>query len=220
MDAVNNALKPISNLLPKGAQDFLEGGGWWIVIGLVALVLLLILLAILGWIHRALFGKRPGPPAPERGVTTEHLAEYPPAPGPPGPRRVFIEGFPARLRLVVVAPLSKDARVDPDAVPLLLDQVVRGLGEIARCDKPRIRVWPVQLSSQGFPATFHRVTKKPEPEGKRTRWLLLAGRTPGAGRQPLLLGLALWADEPTMLGRLTLEPEQWRDIVRIKTPEA
>jgi hypothetical protein len=220
MDAVNNALKPISNLLPKSAQEFLEGGGWWIVIGLVALVIVLILLAIAGMIWRALFGKKQGPPPPERGVTQENLAEYPPPPGSPGPRRVFIEGLPARLRLVVVAPLSKDARVDPEAVPLLLDQVVRGLGEIARHDKPRIRVWPVQLTSQGFPATFHRVTRKPEPEGKRSRWLMLAGRTPGAGRQPLLLGLALWADEPALLGRLTVEPEQWRDIVRIKAPEA
>src|SRR5205807_10127464 len=139
---------PISNLLPKGVQDFLEGGGWWLVIGLVALFVLLILLAIVGWVWRALFGKKQAPPAQERGVTDENLAEYPPPPGPPGPRRVFIEGLPARLRLVVIAPVSKDVRVDPDAVPLLLEQVVRGLGEIVKRDKPRVRVWPVQRSEE------------------------------------------------------------------------
>ena len=122
---------------------------------------------------------------------------------------------PVRLRLVVVAPAGKEADLDATAAEKLLEGVIPGLGSVVARDRPRIRLWPPQLSHQGFNATFHRCTPKPEPEGQPSRWVLLAGRAL-AGRQPVLLGLALWAEEPNTLGRMNLEPHQWLDVLRLR----
>jgi hypothetical protein len=37
------------------------------------------------------------------------------------------------------------------------------------------------------------------------------------GQHFILLGLALWTDEPTTLGRLTLEPDQWPVVLNVGT---
>jgi hypothetical protein len=52
----------------------------------------------------------PRRPVREEPRLDEDLANFVPPPGLPGPRRLFIEGVPARLRLVVVAPLGKAFR--------------------------------------------------------------------------------------------------------------
>jgi hypothetical protein len=214
-EELNSLLKPISDRLPQGIADYLNGGGWWIVLSVLALVLLLILLAVAGAIYRLLFRRqRLVPPDPENRLR-EDLAAYPPPSGPAGPRRLLVEGMPARLRLVVLAPVGKEARIDPAATELLLEHVVRGLGEVVRHDRPQVRVWPAQLSNQGFSVTFQRLVKKPEPEGKRSRWTLVAGRNP-PGRLPLLVGLALYTDQPTTLGRFNLEPDRWGDVLRVR----
>src|SRR5207249_477779 len=145
----------------------------------------------------------------------EKLVDYPPPPGLPGARRLTVEGEPARLRLIVAAPVGRGTRLTPNLVEQLLDQVVRGLTDIAKADRPRVRIWPPQLSQKGFAMTFHRLTQKPEPDGKASRWVLLAGQAQ-PGPQKLLLGLALLADESNVVGRLTLEPEQWADVLAVK----
>jgi hypothetical protein len=33
------------------------------------------------------------------------------------------------------------------------------------------------------------------------------------------LGFGLWADEPNNLGRLTLQPHQWLDVIRLRAVE-
>ena len=38
----------------------------------------------------------------------------------------------------------------------LLDLVMRGLGDVAKADQPRVKVWPSQLSNKGFAPTFAR----------------------------------------------------------------
>ncbi len=82
-------------------------------------------------------------------------------------------------------------------------------------DRPQVRIWPAQLSNHGFTVTFQRLVKKPEPDGKRSYWTLLAGRNP-PGRLPILVGLALYTDEPTTLGRLIVEPDRWGDVLRVR----
>jgi hypothetical protein len=67
-------------------------------------------------------------------------------------------------------------------------------------------------------ADFHRCTVKHEAEGEPSRWVLVVGRAM-LGRQPVLLGLGLWAGEANTVGRLTLEPHQWLDVLRLRTPE-
>jgi hypothetical protein len=44
---------------------------------------------------------------------------------------------------------------------------------------------------------------------------VVAGRVQ-LGKQQLLVGLALWADEAQVVERLTLEPHQWRDVLQLK----
>jgi hypothetical protein len=216
-EELNSFLKPVTDLLPQGVQDFLNGGGWWVVLGVLALIVLLILLALVGAVWRALFARKRPPPDLEAKLR-EDLATYPPPAGPSGPRRLTVEGVPGRLRLIVLAPVGKESRIDPAAAELLLDHVVQGLGAIIKHDRPQVRVWPQQLSNQGFGVVFHRAIRKPEPEGKPSRWTLIAGRTP-PNRPPLLIGLVLYTDQPTKLGRLTIEPDRWADVLRIKTRE-
>ncbi len=199
----------LHNLLPQAANDFLDKGGGWLVLAAIALLVLLVLFVLFRRAARALGGKGGG----ERGLR-EDLAEYPPAPGTPGPRQVSVEGVPGRIRLVVLAPVGKQARIDATKAEALLNHVVRGLGDVARHDRPRVRVWPPQLSVQGFAVTFHRMTHKPEPDGKPSPWVLLAGEA-RVGQHYILLGMAVHAEEKTALGRLTLTPDRWPEVVRV-----
>src|SRR5690242_16346366 len=195
----------LNDLLPPAARSFLDQGGWWLVYGLAALLALAVLLILVAAVGR-LFRRRP-PTDLDAGLR-EDLASYPHPPGAPGPRRLLVEGHPARVRLLVIAPVGKQARVDAAQAEPLLEHVRRGLGAAAQHDRPRVRVWPAQLSHQGFAVKFHRLTERPEPDGRPSHWALLAGRA-RVGQHYILLGLALWTDEPTTLGRLTLEPDQW-----------
>ncbi len=200
----------LSDLLPEGVRNFLEGGGWWIVLGVLALLILLLLWALL----RRLFA---GQPAPERRAPDleEDLEALGPAPPHSGDRKLTVEGVPVRLRLVVLAPAGDVMQVKADRVGELLNRVVQGLGDIVERDQPRVRVWPKQLSYEGFATSFHRHTPVPEREKNPSRWILMAGRADLGGRQ-VLIGLALQAVKPTTIGRKTLKPHEWDTLLRLK----
>ncbi|MFO0880244.1 MAG: hypothetical protein U0840_23085 [Gemmataceae bacterium] len=148
---------------------------------------------------------------PEGGLA-EDLAAIP-APGK-GPRhyQLLVMNQPCRLRLVVIAPMGKKTVGKVDSA---LEQIFRGLGEVSMDDKPRVRIWPAQLSATGFAPTFFRLTKRPDPEGKPSRWILLAGPA-RAGGMPVLLGLAVQTDTPTKTGMVTLSETQWNEILRVE----
>lgn len=175
--------------------------------GVAVLIVLLILVRVLG-------GGKKGP-AQERGLKPENLADFPPPPGAPGSRRLTVHGNPVRLRLVIVAPIGRENTIDAAAVEAELDKVQKGLGAMCKQDKPRVRVWPAQLSNQGFAPTFHRLVETPEAEGQPSRWVLMAGPTSSKPR-PILLGLALLADEPNARGRLTLKADQWAEALHFQ----
>jgi len=139
----------------------------------------------------------------------EYLDEYPPAsPAGAGPT-VWVDGMPARVRLVVVVPTgTQQQAITVDEVPDLLNAVLRGLGTCAAADKPRIRVWPPQLSVAGFAPSFFRNVEPPEADGDPSPWVRLAGLAKARGR-PFLLGLALYTDDDTDIGSLALEPNEW-----------
>src|SRR5438309_5081220 len=64
----------------------------------------------------------------------ENLAEYPPPP-PAAGNRLLVNGTPARLRLVVVAPPGKSHDSPAvDDIPAILDEIVRGLGACVAAD--------------------------------------------------------------------------------------
>jgi hypothetical protein len=145
----------------------------------------------------------------------EDLGEYPPPP-PAGAKRLTINGVPVRVRLVVISPTGKahDA-VSAEDVPDLLNDVLRGLGSFVKTDRPRVKIWPTQLSVVGFAPTFHRLVESPDAEKKSSCWIKLAGPA-RTGQRPILLGLALLADEPCKLGDIHVEQTQWGDLLQVQ----
>jgi hypothetical protein len=173
--------------------------------GAGAAALAVALFVVVRWLRRK------KPVDPEEGLA-EDLASI----GPPerGRRhyRLLVYGQPVRLRLAVVAPVGKNPLGKVDSV---LEQVLRGLGEAALDDKPRLRAWPPQLSVAGFAPTFFRRTRRPDPPGGPSRWILLAGPARAGGAR-VLVGLAVYADAPSTTGLLTLGETQWADVLRVE----
>ena len=95
-----------------------------------------------------------------------------------------------------------------DEAPEFLDDLMRGLGGFIKSDKPRVRVWPPQLSVAGWPPTFFRLVVSPDEEDRQSKWIRVAGTIRIAGK-PHLLGLALFAEEANRIGTLILEPTDW-----------
>ena len=172
-------------------------------------VLLVLVIAV------ALFLMRGGKKAPEPGPgLLEDLAEYPPPPARSSGRQLTVQHRPARLRLVVLAPMGRrDLRAYGDAEDLL-NKVVRGLGDVAREDKARVRTWPPQLSGTGFPPTFFRNTRRPPEPGAAAHWSLLAGQA-RAGDVVVLLGLAVWVEEGGEPAQRTVAPHEWGQVLRV-----
>lgn len=218
MDDFKRHLAPLTDSLPPQVRNFLDDGGWWIVLGVAALVLLLLLWALVDRSVRALVRSRPRSLEEADREFHENLADYSP-PAPAEGCRLSLYHLPVRLRLVVMAAIGTEGAVEESTALELLDRVVPGLGAIVAQEQARIRVWPPQVSQQGFTLAFHRRTQRPQPEGELSHWVLAAGRAQ-AGRQAILLGLAMWTDEPTTIGRLSIDTYQWLDVLRIKPMEA
>ena len=208
--------KPPQWLLDNVPADFrpmVESWGWWVILGVVGLLSLLILLFI-ARSFLSLFGgggkRQPG------STLEEHLDQYPPLRSPSGDRRLLVENVPVRLRLLVIAPAGKADEIDEDNLAKTLELILPGLGKIYAADRPRVRVWPVQLSYDGFTKHLHRNTITPERPGELSPWIVVAGRAKFGGKQQIMLGMALQAAKPTTVGRLTLESHEWATRLRVK----
>jgi hypothetical protein len=171
--------------------------------------------AAIGLLLLILFFRRKPKVDPEAGMT-EDLALCPPPPAAAGPRRLTFQGFPVRLRVVVVAPVGRQSADMGNGVGPLLDSVVRGLGAAARQDQARVRQWPLGMSREGFTPQFFRRTLRPEPNGTSSRWILLAGPVRVGGQQ-VLLGLALWAEKVNQVGNVAVQQNEWNELLRMET---
>jgi hypothetical protein len=203
---VSEGLDRLQQVLPAGVPA-------WAVAAAGGLLVLLLLVLLLRALWRALFRRKARPGEWDRELDIV-LDECPLPVKPPGERRLTLYHLPVRVRLVVLAPVGKEGAVDATAVEQLLDRVIPGLGGVATTDRPRVRVWPAQMSHHGFSAAFHRHTPKAAQRGEPSRWVLVAGRAQ-VGRQAVMIGLGLWADEPNTIDRVTLEPHQWLDVLRL-----
>jgi hypothetical protein len=171
---------------------------------------LLLLTAVL-----LIFVLRSGKKAPQpRDPLLEDLGDYPPP--PPAKRRLLVQSRPGRLRLVVIAPVGKRILAAYGEPEDLLNKVVRGLGDMVKEDRARIRMWPPQLSLAGFAPTFFRNTRRPEDPRESARWMLAAGPAK-AGDLPILLGIAVWSAEGNEPLQLSIEPHQWAEVLRIES---
>jgi hypothetical protein len=216
VDDLIQLLRPVTERLPQAWQDFLANGGWPVALGVAGVILFLLVLGILDLIWIKLFRRRPSrtfDSGPE-----EDLANLPPPLQPPAPRQFQIYHVPARLRLIIAAPAGADRALDEKKVKRELESLWPGAREVMSADKPRVRLWPAQLSPQGFAIAFHRHLRRPETDARVSNWVSVAGKVQFEG-QTLMLGLVLWTSEKTTLGQLTLEAHQWRDILRLGAGE-
>jgi hypothetical protein len=208
MDFLQKPPDWLAKVLPEGTAQ----GGWYAILGIGGLVVLLILWLLFSKLFR---GKKKS--AQEQNLE-EDLSEYPPLKPSTGDRQLRVEGVPVRMRLVVVAPAGKDGDVDADDVEEMLDKVLPGLGDICKGDKPRIRIWPRQLSYEGFVKHFQRNMLTADAEGEPSRWVLIGGRAK-LGKQQIMLGLGLQAIKPTTVGRKTIEAHEWPTILRVRVKD-
>ena len=82
-------------------------------------------------------------------------------------------------------------------------------------DKPRVRVWPKQVSVQGFAHRFFNETIVPDPPKEPSPWALLAGRA-RLGKNQVMVGLAVQGIKPNTIGKRTVESDQWANVLRIR----
>lgn len=193
----------------KKAEDAINNNPQFLqyaAIGVGALVVLVILVKILG-------GRKSIPDMQKS--QREDLGEFP-APTAAGARTLNLNGLKVRMRLIVVAPSGRQKEtISPEDVPNLLGDLIRGLQTVIKSDKPRIRVWPVQLSVDGFAPTFHRLVESPDADNKKSKWVRIAGPVKIGGK-PYLLGMALWSDEPTKIGKIIMQQTSWGSDLKIE----
>jgi hypothetical protein len=214
LEDLRRLLKPLTDWMPDEIRKIVPVEVWWLLYLIALLAALLIVGHFLKGVGRLLFTRRRKERDWDEGQR-EDLEECPMPVQPPGESALSVYHVPVRVRLVVVAPLGKDLEIGPGEVPELLNRVFPELGRVISREEPRILVWPPQLSDLGFISAFHRRMVKPEPDGQSSHWILVAGRAP-VGKQTLLLGLALWSEQRNTIGRLTLEPRQWLEVLRLR----
>jgi hypothetical protein len=145
-------------------------------------------------------------------IDLEALASAgPPATGP----SLQAYNVPMRLVVLVLAPVGRGSPLPAtDQLPRIIDQIAPGLFEVVQAHQARIKLWPPQLSAQGFAAALFANVPLPGHRGKGTPWCALSGRF-AAGDQAFLAGVVLRAAAPNSLGQITLAHEaQWLEILR------
>ena len=58
MEELEKSLAPVTDALPPGVRNFLDSGGWWLVLGVAALIVLLLVWGILDRVLRRLFRRK------------------------------------------------------------------------------------------------------------------------------------------------------------------
>jgi hypothetical protein len=194
--------------------DISQGVNWLTITGIAvtALLLLVVGVAVLLILRRAR-RHEPVEIVPALRVDVARLGDIgPPADGP----RLRLYNVPVRLGVLVLAPVGREG-VPPtvDELPAAADQIVPGLGQLLTSHKTTIKIWPPQLSSQGFANKFFANVALPGDHGKGSPWCSLAGRFE-TGDRALLAGLALCAEGSNSMGQYVVEHDaQWFDMLRI-----
>ena len=212
---IHDTLEPIVNLIPPDIRSHLPLLVWEVLI--VSALLLLILIPVFRLGKIVFWGKKKHLEPDWDQKYREELDSCPMPVHPPGETGLAVFHVPVRIRLVVAAPVGKSSGIRLHEIPELLDHVMPGLGELVLRQQPRIRIWPAQMSDQGFSNTFARRMIKPDPEGKPSNWILITGRAT-AGNRTLFIGLGLWSENKTSLGLRNLEPLEWLQVLRLIPP--
>jgi hypothetical protein len=174
-------------------------------------VLLLIVIVFLLFRRRA---RQPEAAQPDLRIDVAAL----PAQGPPdvGPQLEFY-GTPVRLAVLVLAPAGRNNPLPAEGdLPAVLDDLLPSFTAVVAAHQSLIRLWPYQLSTQGFVSSFFANVRLPGDRGKGTPWCAVAGRFE-AGNQQFLAGLVCVSRRPNSLSQVTVaHVGQWMDVLRIK----
>jgi hypothetical protein len=130
---------------------------------------------------------------------------------------IYLHGVRLRPAIVVIAPVGRGSPLpQAEELPAILEQVVPGLSRVLTTQSAKIKLWPPQLSVQGFVQAFFTHYRLPGDRGKSTPWCLAAGKIEAGGR-PLLLGLALAAAAPNSLSQFVVQHEaEWPRLLEIR----
>ena len=222
----NSDLKPVQEPPGMASPDrpFPESwfdGQWldsdrWILTAAVAvavgLVLAVIVSYVLGRLRRRPPAETPDPALKEIGIASLQAG----GPGDTFPR-LEIYGTPVRLAVVVLAPVGRQGHVPPaELLPMVWECLVPGLSSLVERDKPLVRFWPAQLSTQGFAQLFFHHLGLPGDRGRGTPWCGVAGKVDWGGKS-YLVGIAARGDGPNGLAAISMQHQgQWLDAVRIR----
>lgn len=138
--------------------------------------------------------------------------------GPPNELPVVeVYGVQVRIAVIVLAPVGRDgARPEPEHFNSILEQLVPGFSGAILRDDPIVKIWPGQLSTQGFTNAFFNNVALPGDRGKGTPWCALAGRFTTEGKS-FLVGLVCCAAQSNALGQFAIQHEgQWNDVLRLR----
>jgi hypothetical protein len=216
---IKDAAAPYTQHLPPAVQEFLDDGGWWLVLLALIVVAGLWLRAMWRRVRRILFPRR------HRGRRRSHDKESPlvidldlvgDAFTDAGPQQITVRGQPGRLRLVVLAPSpSYVGELLPEMADSLLDWLHPGLAEILESDKPRQVVWPRHPSLDRFVQIFHKLVQIPEAKGRRSPWILISGSA-HLGRQIVFVGLAVFLDKTDYKREIQVVREKWEEVIGLQ----
>jgi hypothetical protein len=216
---IKEAADPYTKHLPPAVQEFLDDGGW--------LVVLLVLVVVAGFWLRAMWrrfkrilfprkrrgrrraGEKDSPLAIDLDLVGDAFTD-------PGPQQITVRGQPGRLRMVILAPSpSYIGEMSPDMADSLLDWLQPGMGELLEFDQPRKVVWPRHPSLDRFVQVFHKLVRIPESPGRRTPWLLISGST-RLGRQTVFVGLVVFLDKTDYKREIQVAREKWNEVLGLQ----
>jgi hypothetical protein len=215
LEPIKTACQPYTQYLPPVVQEFLDDGGWWLVLAALGIVVVFWLRTLYRRLKRALFRKKKRPKKQGQPHTID-LDLVGDAFTDPGTHQIAVRGQTGRLRLVVLSPSSSYVgELLPEMAESLLDWLQPGLGDILAVDTPRVVVWPRYPSVGRFLEMFPKLVQAPETKGRRSPWMLLSGAT-RLGRQTIFLGLAVYLDKTTYTREIQVEKEKWNEILSVQ----
>jgi hypothetical protein len=224
LDDVKEELAPVTKHLPQPVNDFLDGGGWWLVLGVVGVIALLWLRSIVRRLRGALAAAMPKRKRKKRRTRVVaidlkvKLAKIGEALTEEGDRRLTVNGVPARLRLVLMSLGTKNAgELTEEMADRVLDWIKPGLAELTSGDYPAVRVWPPFFSAGGFASAVAANVVFPNLAGERSHWVVLVGQVK-MGQAVVNVALGLYADEPHSMRTIKVTDNQWLGVLSVQEP--
>jgi hypothetical protein len=224
LEDINEELAPVTRHLPQPVNDFLRGGGWWLVFGVIGIIALLWLRSIVRRIRGAVATAMPMTTKKPRTKVIPinlkvRLAKIGEAVSEEGPTQIVVHGVPARLRLVVMSVGSRNAgALTAEMADRVLDWIKPGLAAVMLEDYPAVHVWPAFFSSSGFASAVAANVVFPKAAGTPTRWAVVVGQVK-MGKAVVNVALGLRTEEPTSMRIIKVSGNQWLGVLKVHPAE-